>query len=61
MGDGTSDGTGCVDVDECAAHTDNCLTDVATCTNTAGGFTCACNPGSTGDGTTTGTGCTCGG
>jgi hypothetical protein len=38
-----------VDVDECALRTDDC--DVhATCTNTFGGFTCACEPGWTGDG-----------
>ncbi|MDI1477657.1 FG-GAP-like repeat-containing protein [Polyangium sp. y55x31] len=39
----------CVDVDECAAGTDNC-DENATCTNTAGSFTCACNAGYEGDG-----------
>ncbi|WP_437681990.1 calcium-binding EGF-like domain-containing protein [Sorangium sp. So ce131] len=41
----------CVDVDECAAGTDNCDANAA-CTNTAGSFTCACNTGYTGDGVT---------
>ena len=39
------------DVDECADGTDNC-DDNAECTNTPDGFTCACNPGYTGDGVT---------
>ncbi|MDI1436799.1 FG-GAP-like repeat-containing protein [Polyangium sorediatum] len=39
----------CVDVDECAAGTDNC-DENASCTNTAGAFTCACNAGYEGDG-----------
>ena len=39
-----------VDVDECALATNNCAAD-ATCTNAAGSFSCACNPGFTGDGT----------
>ena len=56
-GDGTLDGIGCVDVNECTAHTDNCVAGAATCTNTIGGFTCACNAGFTGDGVTTGAGC----
>ncbi|MBM4292854.1 MAG: hypothetical protein FJ138_16750, partial [Deltaproteobacteria bacterium] len=38
-------------VDECANNTDNCSAN-ATCTDTAGGFTCQCNPGYTGDGVT---------
>ena len=38
------------DVDECTAGGNNCHAD-ATCKNTAGGFTCACKPGYTGDGT----------
>ena len=46
-----------LDDDECADMNDNCHAD-ATCTNTAGSFTCACNAGYTGDGVTTGTGCT---
>ncbi|MDI1449742.1 FG-GAP-like repeat-containing protein [Polyangium sp. 6x1] len=39
----------CVDVDECAAGTDNCDENAA-CTNTASSFTCACNAGYEGDG-----------
>lgn len=57
-GDGRSDGAGCLDIDECATHADNCVAGSATCTNIPGGFTCACNPGFTGDGTATGAGCT---
>ena len=38
------------DIDECSNGTDNCH-EQATCTNTAGNFTCACNAGYTGDGT----------
>ena len=39
------------DVDECTANSHNCHSD-ATCTNTNGGFTCACKSGFTGPGTT---------
>ncbi|NOK08533.1 FG-GAP-like repeat-containing protein [Corallococcus exercitus] len=41
----------CGDVNECAAGTDNC-NENATCTNTVGSFTCACNAGYEGDGVT---------
>ncbi|MHA7628622.1 FG-GAP-like repeat-containing protein [Corallococcus sp. M7] len=41
----------CIDVNECAAGTDNC-SENATCTNTVGSFTCACNAGYEGDGVT---------
>ncbi|NPD22211.1 hypothetical protein D7Y27_19240 [Corallococcus sp. AB004] len=41
----------CVDVNECAAGTDNC-NENATCTNTVGSFTCACNAGYEGNGVT---------
>ncbi|WP_434391609.1 FG-GAP-like repeat-containing protein [Melittangium boletus] len=44
-------GEGNVEVDECAAGTDNC-NDNATCTNTVDAFTCACNAGYEGDGVT---------
>ncbi|RKH59271.1 hypothetical protein D7W81_27610 [Corallococcus aberystwythensis] len=43
----------CGDVNECAAGTDNC-NENATCTNTVGSFTCACNAGYEGDGVTCG-------
>ncbi|CAH1238943.1 HMCN1 [Branchiostoma lanceolatum] len=46
-----SDGTSCDDIDECTAGTDNCGSD-ATCSNTVGSFTCACNSGYTGNGVT---------
>ena len=39
-----------IDVDECTLGTDNCDAN-ATCTNTHGGFACACNPGFSGAGT----------
>jgi hypothetical protein len=48
-----SQGTGAaitnVNVDECAANTDDCQAN-ATCTDTADGFTCACGSGFTGNG-----------
>jgi len=45
-----SDGaTGCVDIDECATDTDNCHGN-ATCTDSEGAFSCACNTGYVGDG-----------
>ena len=37
------------DIDECTAKTDNCA-DVAKCTNTVGGYECACNDGYSGNG-----------
>jgi uncharacterized protein (TIGR03382 family) len=40
---------GCVDIDECALGTDNCDAN-ATCANTPGSFTCACNVGYSGAG-----------
>ena len=39
----------CSDIDECTVETDNCDAN-ATCTNTAGSFTCECNSGYSGDG-----------
>src|SRR4051794_22075782 len=56
-GDGTAAGTGCVDLDECTAGTDDCVDNGGTCTNTPGDWTCGCQPGFQGDGTSGGTGC----
>lgn len=39
------------DVDECALRLDNCDIE-ATCSNTQGSFSCTCNPGWSGSGTT---------
>ena len=41
----------CTDENECVLGTDNCDTN-ATCGNTTGSFTCACDAGYTGDGVT---------
>lgn len=41
----------CTDIDECANGSAMCSTD-ATCANTPGTFTCTCNDGFSGDGTT---------
>ncbi len=50
-------GTGCEsDVDECTDDPTACHAD-ATCTNTDGGFTCACNDGFVGDGATCSASC----
>ncbi|MBR59410.1 MAG: hypothetical protein CMH54_15525 [Myxococcales bacterium] len=43
------DDLGCVDIDECSDESHNCSPD-GTCTNTPGGFECACNEGYSGDG-----------
>ena len=40
------------DINECASPGDNNCDTNAACTNTPGGFTCACNQGYTGDGVT---------
>ena len=50
----SSNGASCTDIDECANGTHNCFIQ-ATCSNTVGSFTCACNPGYSGDGVS----CTC--
>ena len=39
-----------LDIDECTVGTANCDSN-ATCTDTEGSFTCTCNAGYTGDGT----------
>jgi len=46
---GWSDSNCDLDIDECARATDTCHK-YATCTNTDGSFTCACNTGFSGDG-----------
>ena len=51
IGVGVNDGLTCIDVDECATGTDSCDAN-ASCTNTKGSYTCACNDGFTGDGHT---------
>ena len=45
----TYNGVTCVDVNECETNKHNCSSD-AICTNTDGGFTCACKAGYKGDG-----------
>ena len=40
------------DIDECAGGTDDCHPFLATCSNTAGGFTCTCSGDLQGDGRT---------
>ena len=39
----------CIDIDECELGFDDC-NENATCTDTLGSFSCACNPGFEGDG-----------
>ena len=41
-----------IDIDECANATTNDCDSNAMCTNTVGSFTCTCNQGYTGNGTT---------
>ena len=41
----------CSDIDECIMGSDDCAID-AYCTNTVGGFSCACHTGHEGDGET---------
>ncbi len=46
----TGDGLNCSNVNECAAGTHGCHAANASCTDTAGSFTCTCNAGFTGNG-----------
>ncbi|MEZ4362381.1 MAG: EGF domain-containing protein [Kofleriaceae bacterium] len=55
-GDGTISGTGCSNVNECAAAVNPC-SQHATCQDSEGAFTCTCVSGYLGDGRATGTGC----
>ena len=47
-----ADNGNCADIDECAPNGTNDCDINALCTNTAGSYTCECNPGYTGDGET---------
>ncbi|KAF7113045.1 hypothetical protein RHSIM_RhsimUnG0166400 [Rhododendron simsii] len=49
---------GCTDIDECKDSNLNDCDGNATCTNTAGNFTCSCNDRYSGDGRSDGHGCT---
>jgi hypothetical protein len=49
--DTEGDGSACPDIDECAEGLDDCHADAA-CTNAEGSYSCTCNEGFTGDGTT---------
>ena len=40
------------DIDECTSGTDDCHSSLASCTNTVGSFSCACNNPSSGNGRT---------
>eukprot|EP00117_Sycon_ciliatum_P022357 scpid935/ scgid0353/ Receptor-type tyrosine-protein phosphatase S; Receptor-type tyrosine-protein phosphatase sigma len=51
---GSGSGDDCIDVDECNADGGHNCDSNATCTNTAGSFTCACNTGYSGNGTVCG-------
>lgn len=41
-----------VDIDECYSGDHNCLSGIATCSNSAGSYSCSCISGYVGDGTT---------
>ena len=41
-GDGLKNGTGCLDLDECAMDTHDCSTENARCVNTEGFYDCRC-------------------
>ncbi|MEO8981058.1 MAG: discoidin domain-containing protein [Polyangiaceae bacterium] len=49
--DNTRPPSKCTDINECTKGTDNCSSN-ATCTNSPGSFTCACNTGYSGNGVT---------
>lgn len=49
VGDGFSNSTGCIDIDECLENTHHCAP-TATCVNNPGNYTCDCGIGFDGDG-----------
>ena len=44
------DGVTCTNIDECAADTHLCLSDVADCHDSEGSYSCECRDGYQGDG-----------
>ena len=57
-GDGKKTGTGCTDINECAAATNPCGAN-STCTNTTGSYTCTCAAGFKSITTASGPACIC--
>lgn len=56
-GDGTSSGSGCIDIDECATGDNDCTEDDSSCQNETGFFSCPCDINFVGSGRA-GQGCT---